>query len=151
MIFHAVSLVLGIPSLLACMFFTWESVRFHLLPNPSESGPSGDQLIDLFVSGFRLFGKILALFGGAVQWALLALAVASFLSSLFALILFFTARGIEAGRPWARILGILLALVPLFCSLAALTALDRSLPWALAAITAVASVYVIWTLGWRFI
>ena len=72
-------------------------------------GASGNLLIDLLVGGARIFGKALSVLGELGKWALVILAAACFLLVLISVVLFFTARGIHAGRAWARILGILLA------------------------------------------
>ena len=148
--FHAASLVLGIPSSIAFVFLVWESVRLHFGPSGTATGATGNQLIDLFVQGFRLFGKLFAFLGGAAKWAFTLLAVASLVIIVAAVILFFIARGLHAGRAWARIFGILLALAALLVALVVLAALRRPVPIALSTTAAAASVWVIWVLGWRF-
>lgn len=149
-LFHSVSLVLGIPSTIAFLFFVWESLRFRVPTPARKSGPSGDQLIDLLVSGFRLLGRFFEFFAGATQFILLIAAAVSFVGALLAVLLFMTGRGINSGRSWARVLGIGLALVSLVVSLLALTAVERSIVFAVSGLMAVASVYIVWTLGWRF-
>lgn len=149
--FHAASLALGIPSSIAFVFLAWESARLRFMtPDVAGTGTSGDQLIDLLAAGFRLFGKMLALFAGAVHWVIVVLAVGSMLCIALAVVLFFTARGLHAGRHWARILGIFVAILPLLLSFAAISALQRPVPLIVSTMIAAASVYVIWTLGFRF-
>ena len=135
---------------MAFLFLAWESVRLHLGASPAKAGATGDQLIDLLVSSFHLFGRVLTLFAGAAKWAILVVALASFFCVAAAVLLFLTARGIQAGRPWARVLGIVLTLVPLVVSLAVVATLHRTLWVILSTIVAALSVYVIWTLALRF-
>jgi hypothetical protein len=150
-VFHAASLVLGIPSCIAFVFLAWESVRLHLMtPAATNAGPSGNQLINLFIGGFRLFGKLFAFLGEAGKWVILMLAVASFLALVFAVMLFFTARGLNAGQLWARTFGILLAIGPLLFSLGILLSLRSFVPFTLSATVAAGAAWVIYTPGWRF-
>jgi hypothetical protein len=143
--------VIGIPALIAFVFLTWQSVRFHMLePAPGATGATGNQLIDLFVLGARWFGKIFEIFGGAVKWAMTVLAIGAFVVLVIAAVAFFTAKGLYAGRGWARVMGLLIAIVPLLVSMMMIASVRRPLPVAAAMVTAAASGYVIWTLGWRF-
>ncbi len=145
------SCALGIPSSAAFVFLTWESVRLHLTePSPSSASPSGNQLIDLLVGGAAIVAKGFALLGGAAKWALTLLAVASLLIIVLALILFLTSRGLHAGRPWARVLGILVALVAMLISSLILTSLRQPVPLTLSVAGAAGSLYIIWALVWRF-
>jgi uncharacterized membrane protein (UPF0136 family) len=149
--FHAISLALGIPSFLAFVLLALESLRAHFTnPVAADSGASGNQLIDLFVGGFRLAGKVLGFFGDVAEWIVLILAVVSFICVVLAVVLFFTARGIRAGRTWTRILGIVLAIHLFIVSLTAILSLRQPVPFVLSTAIATTSVYVIWALGFRF-
>jgi len=149
--FHAASLAIGIPASLAFLLLGFETIRLHLsAPVTTETGKSGNQLIDLFVSGFAIFGKLLGLFSGVAKWLILVLAAASFVAVVFAVTLYFTARGLNAGRMWARVLGVVLAVAPLLLSLGTVLSTRRTLPFAIAGLTAAASAYTIYTLCWRF-
>jgi hypothetical protein len=151
-VFHTGSLALGIPASLVFLLLAWASIQLHLLaPSPSAAGPTGNQLIDLFVGGFRLFGKLFEFIGGAGKWAILILAAVSFLAVVLALAMFFTARGLNAGQLWARISGIAIAVVPLLLSLVLFLSLRSLAPRALAAAAVYGTGWVIWTLGWRFV
>jgi hypothetical protein len=149
--FRVFSYALGIPSSIAFVFLAFSAIRLQLLtPAPSAEYASGDKLIDLFVSGFRVMGKLIEFFGGAAKLAITVLAVATFLCLVIALFFFFTSRGLYAGRPWARVLGILLAIFTLLISLGAFVSVGRPISHAVPALTAALSVYVIWTLGWHY-
>jgi hypothetical protein len=147
---HGASLTLGIPSFIGFVFLAWESARLHMIKVPAESGRSGNQLIDLLVAGVQTFGKVFGLLGEAAQWFLTLLAGVSLLSTLFAVMLFFTARGLQSGRAWARALGILLALLPFLISLLMVLSTRRFMPMTFGMLIAAASGYVLWALCLRF-
>ena len=107
-------------------------------------------MIDLLVSGARIFGKLAGFLGGAGKWFITVLAIASLFCAAIAAILFLTARGIESGRAWARITGILTTLLTLLISVGALTTAERPVPLAGFIAMAVFSVYAVWTLLWHF-
>lgn len=149
--FHAAALAIGIPSGLAFLLLGFEALRLQMSsPGATSSGKSGNQLIDLFVSGFTIFGKLLGLFTGVAKWLILLLTAVSLIAVVFAVALFLTARGLNAGRMWARVLGVALAIAPLLLSLGAVLSTRRTLPFAIAASTAAASGYTIYILCWRF-
>jgi len=116
----------------------------------SGDGASGNQLMDLIIWGFRLFGKLFEALGDAAKWVMTMLAVASFLAIGVSVVFYYTARGLHAGRSWARVVGILLAILPLLISLLAVASSHRSMATLFFAMIGAACVFVIWTLGWRF-
>jgi len=143
--------VVGIPSSIAFAFLSWSAVRLHLSePQLSPAAPSGDALIDLLISGARIFSKMAAFLGGAGKWFITLLAVVALVCVGAAALILLTARGLYAGRNWARTLGIVLALFSLLFSLGTLTALQRPVPMIMSVAVAAFSVYAIWALGWRF-
>jgi hypothetical protein len=151
-IFQAASFVLGIPSLISVAFLSWEWLRLRFLsPQPSQPyKETGSQAVDLFVLSFGLIGKLLELLGGAVEWLLGVLVILSLLCLSFAVCLHLTARGLYAGRAWARVCGMLLASLVLLSSALLTSALPK---YALSpmALLACGALYVLWVLGWRFI
>jgi hypothetical protein len=149
--FHAASLAIGIPSGLAFLVLGVETIRLQLgTPANPGQGKSGNQMIDLFVAGFSVFGKLLNLFSGVAKWLIALLTAVAFVALVFAATLFFTARGLNAGRTWARVFGVALAVAPLLLSVGTLLSTRRTLPFTLAGMTAAASAYTIYTLCWRF-
>jgi hypothetical protein len=141
--------MLGIPSALAFFFLSWEwmSLRFLRPPAPDQYKASGNQAVDLLVFSFALIGKLLELLGGAVEWMLGVLVLLSLLCLSFAALLFVTARGLNAGKTWARVCGLLLAFIVLLCS-GFLSTIPKATPPAL--ILAGGALYVLWVLGWRY-
>jgi hypothetical protein len=149
--FRVISLAIGVPSSIAFAFLSWSAVRLHMSnPQLSPAAPSGDALIDLLVSGARTFGQLAAFVGGAGKWFITLLAVASLVCVGFAALLPLTARGLYAGRAWARVVGILLTVLTLLVSLGALTAVGRPVTLIAFVALTVFSVYAIWALGWHF-
>jgi hypothetical protein len=66
-------------------------------------------------------------------------------------LLFVIGRGLHAGRAWARVSGILVALGLFLCSLLVVTSFRQPLPMSLGALGMAAAGYVVWVLGWRFV
>jgi hypothetical protein len=149
--FRVGGLLLGIPSSAAFAFFGFGAARLYFLnPHVTPSGKTGNQLMDLLLSGARISAKVFEFFGGAVEWILAVLSVASFGCLAFAVLLYFTGRGLHASRGVARAMGILLAILPLLVSFIGVAAMRRSVPFVVSSVTLVLSAYVIWVLGWRF-
>jgi hypothetical protein len=148
--FRVGGLVLGIPSTLGLVCFGYGAARFYLLKPLPPADKSGNQLIDLLGLGVSLVAKVLVFFGGAVEWALAALSIVSFGCLAFAALLFFTGRGLHAGRGAPRVMGILLASLFLLVSFLGVTAIRKPVPLAVSSVILALSGYVIWALGWRF-
>lgn len=152
-LFQLSAWLLGLPSAAVFVFFGFAAARLHLWPaSTSAQGQNamGNDLVALLVSGARIFGRLFEMFSGAAKWAFTALAVAALAIVSAALILFVTARGIEAGRGWARAVGIVCALGPLLISVLSLLAGPRPLAATLCLATVCVSIYVIWALLARF-
>jgi len=118
-IFYAASAVIGLPSLVAFCFLAFSAIRLWMLsPKPApDSPPSGNQAVDLLVTGATLFGKTMGFLGAMGQAIITGLAVLAFFVLLYAVGLYIAGRGLSADRQWARILAILLTLVPFLLSL----------------------------------
>ncbi len=151
-IFYAASAVLGIPSAIAFVFFAWGLIQMHYLdPGPiSPSSPTGNQLIDGLVAGGSIIGKAFAFAGGAMSWAMTIFTIGASIILVIAAVLLLIARGLNAGRQWARVLGIVITLIPLCGSLITLTSFQKPVPIVLGTILMAASAYIIFALGWRF-
>jgi len=150
--FYVASLVLGIPSALLFVVSTWGSVQLHFSASPKATSgpPTGNSIIDGLTAGATLLAQGFSFAGNAAGWVLTGAAVASFVLTADAAILFMTSRGLNALSAWARVLGIVLALAPLLSSILLVTSLGRPLPIALGAGGALLAGYTIWVLGWRF-
>ena len=98
--FQVVSLFIGIPSLVAFVYCGWQSMRLFLGEQnvAGESGRTGNDLIDGFVFGFRLFAKGFGFLAGAAQWILVLVTAVSFGAVMFSVALFVTGRGLSGGR-----------------------------------------------------
>jgi uncharacterized membrane protein (UPF0136 family) len=90
------------------------------------------------------------LVGLATEWATAGIAAASLVLSVLAAVLFLVARGLQTGRGWARVLGMVAALAALLSSMAMLRSLRRPVPIILGAVGVLLAGYTIWVLGWRF-
>jgi hypothetical protein len=124
--FRVGGLLLGIPSSVAFAFFGFGAASLHFLsPRLTPGGKSGDQLIDLLVSGARILARLFEFFGGGVEWLLAVLSVVSFGCLVFAVVLHFTGRGVHASRGVARTMGILLVILPLLVSFIGVMALRK--------------------------
>ncbi len=148
-IFQVGSFVIGIPSLLFGMFMTWTAIQTQSKPQP-ESAPSGNQAIDLAISGVEWIGKGLSALGDIAHWVSILLAVLAFALVIYAVVLFFIARGIRHNRVAARVLGILLALPPLLSSLTTIASIREPVPLLISSLTVGVAGYVVWALGWKF-
>jgi len=140
----------GFPASLALVFFTIQVVFLQLNPAPGSSGATGNQLIDLGMAVARGIGKVLSFFGEAAKWLFVVLAVVALVCLVFSVLLFYTSRGLQAGRNWSRIAGIVLAVAPLLLSLLAILSTRRGMPFLLSTLMAAGSGYVIWALGWHY-
>jgi len=150
--FQGVALVLGIPSLILFAYLAWGAIQLHMVAPPKaiSQSPVGNPIIDLLTAAAALFVKSVSLVGSAAEWAIRIAAVALFLLTAVAAVLFAIARGLHAGRAWARILGIVVALAPLMSSILIVTSFRRPLPMAIGTAGAILAGYAIWVLGWRF-
>jgi hypothetical protein len=146
--FRVGGLLLGIPSSVAFAFFGFGAASLHFLsPRLTPGGKSGDQLIDLLVSGARILARLFEFFGGGVEWLLAVLSVVSFGCLVFAVVLHFTGRGVHASRGVARTMGILLVILPLLVSFIGVMALRKPVPFVVSSLTFALSTCVIWALG----
>ena len=148
-IFQIASFVIGMPSLGMGIFLSWMLTQAPPSPRPG-AGPSGNQAVDLFVDAFRVAGSFLSFLGGLFEWFAILLIVIACLLVAYALVLFFVSRGIRAGRTFARIVGMLLALPPLLSSATTLVNLREPLPMLISLIVVGIAGYVVWGLGWKF-
>ena len=149
--FRVGGILLVIPSSIAFAYFGFGAARLHFLtPEVAPEGKTGNQLMDLLLLIARGSAKLIAFFGGTIEWALVVLTVVSFGCLAFAVLLYFTGRGLHASRGVARAMGILLAILPLLVSFVGITSLRRPVPFAVSSVIFALSAYVIWALGWRF-
>jgi hypothetical protein len=149
--FRLGGLIIGIPSAVAFVYFGIGAAQLLLFkPTITPSGKTGNLLVDLFVSGASVVGKVFQFFGGAMEWVLTALSVVSFAFLAVAVLLYFTGRGLHASRGGARAIGLLLSLMVLLISFMGITSFRRPVPLVLSVVTFALSTYVVWALGWRF-
>jgi hypothetical protein len=156
--FRVAGLLLGIPSAAALAYLLYAIIDLRSTPAPPpdhssylEVGKYG--LVGLLNNGVKgigaVFGKPLEMAAQAAMWVIVALAIASLVAALFAVLLYFIGRGIGHRAMWARIFGIVLTSGFLLVSILALTSLRRDLA-PIAVLPIGLSLYTLWVLGWRF-
>jgi len=153
--FRALGFLLGVPSLLACLWITWVLIDFASL-KPDKSAQTSEEAINigrdgivgLIVAGAKVGVKGLELVGKASAWALRLIDVAAAALTLTGACLFFTGRGLVLHAAWARIIAGLAASGIFLISFLALTSLRRGAAFALIPIGV--SIYMLWALIRRF-
>jgi hypothetical protein len=130
--FRAVGILLGIPSLFACLWLTALKLDLAAI-KPDKSGQSDWDAINIgrdgilgviaaiftpIFKGFELFGNLLGWFAGVLDIVAAALTLA-------AVCLFFTGRGLAQHSEWARIAAVFAASGFLLISFLTMTALRR--------------------------
>lgn len=112
--FQAAGLILGIPSLLAVVFFGGSAILLWRMTPEVSSGPhAGPSLVNYLVDGARVLGKIFGFFGAVGQAVFTILACIALVVLLFAVLCFFTGRGLHDQAAWARIVAMLISAVTL--------------------------------------
>jgi hypothetical protein len=153
--FRAVGFLLGIPSLLACLWLT--ALRLDLASlKPDRSVQSGSEAVNIgrdgifgiLAAGSAVIGKGFEVFGNVVGWFAGILDIVAAALTLTGVGLFFTGRGLVLHAVWARIAAGVAASGFLLISFFTMTALRRGAAYAL--IPIVVSIYMIWVLVRRF-
>lgn len=102
--FQMAALVMGVPSLAAVLFFGGSAIFLRMnTPVESPGGHAGPSLVNYLVDGARLLGKIFGFLGLVGQTVFAVLAGVAFLVLLFAVLCFFTGRGLQENAMWARV------------------------------------------------
>jgi len=156
--FRIAGLSLGVPSIAAFVALIYTAIDLRSMPAPP---PDHSQYLDidkyglagLLNNGVKGIGDVIgtpfALAAEAASWLIVALAMASLVAALFAVLLYCVGRGVKHRARWARFVGIILTTGCLFISILALTSLRRGLaPFAVLPVGL--SLYTVWVLGWRF-
>ena len=147
--FKGISLLLGIPSLAATLYFGFAAITLYLSTPAKRSAPpqaSGNSALDLLDMAARAAGAAFGFIGAVGDAVVRGLAIASLAVLLFSLTLFFTSRGLQAHAGWARVVGgMMLTVLFLIALLALVSSGSRGL---FALLLASVSGYVLWAL-WR--
>jgi hypothetical protein len=152
--FRVVGFVLGIPSLLVCLWLTWGLIELAWLkPKPD---PSGGQAINIGRDGIVAIvtaiatgmGKAFEFAGDAAAFAMRMVDVGAVALTVVGACLFLTGRGLILHAAWARIAAGVGASGILLISFLALTSLPRGGTFALIPIGV--SMYMLWVLVRRF-
>jgi hypothetical protein len=102
--FQVAGFVLGIPSLLAVLFFGGSAITLRMMTPPdSPTGHAGPSLVNYLVDGARLLGKIFGFIGAVGQTLFTIIACVALVVLLFAVLCFFTGRGLIDNATWARV------------------------------------------------
>jgi hypothetical protein len=153
--FRIAGCVLGLPSLLVCLWLTaiWIQTTF-LMPKISEAGTPDiniqrDGIVGLLVLGGTMVGKAFQFAASAFTWIAGVVDIAAFALALIGAALFFTGRGLVGHATWARILAGVAAFAIFAVSFLAFTSIRRG-PNFIALVPLSAAVYALWVLIRRF-
>jgi hypothetical protein len=149
--FRIAGLAIGAPAFLAALGF---GVGAFLTGSGSGQRPNYLDVSTYGIAGLisnaaNGVGGVLSFLNGIAAWALGLLAALALVAALFAGLLYLVGRGLEAAKPWARVLAIAMMAVMAFHSLVALALLRGGARLVDACLLA-AVVYALWVLGWRF-
>jgi hypothetical protein len=151
--FRILGLLMGVPSFLVLLDLV---VNLFVLktpaPQPDNSAPLDVQkygIVALLDYGARGMGAMFGAFAAMAEWVAQLVVVALFFVVLFALLLYFTGRGIAHHATWARVMGIAICMLVLIGWTSALSVLSRE-GIAVACVGIAVSLYTIWVLGWRY-
>lgn len=112
--FQTAGLILGIPSLLALLFFGGSAISLKLMTPPdSPTGHAGPSLVNYLVDGARLMGKAFGFIGAVGQAVFTFFAVIAFAVLLFSVLCYATGRGLVSNAAWARITAMLISAITL--------------------------------------
>ena len=146
-VFYVVAAVLGLPSLLGILFSIVFGIRLWLLPVPPANAPvkNPDAIIMMLEGITRVIGIGAGFFSGVGKTMTVVIAVVSVVALTFAIVFFYTGRGLHNHQAWARVIAMLLLAVLLLLSL--LVLLSMRMPMRLLpAMLAAAAIYALWTL-----
>jgi hypothetical protein len=153
--FRVVGFLVGIPSLLICLWLTALKLQlFWLKPDKSiqtrgEAINIGrDGIVGIIVAGATVIGKGFEIANSAAGWIAGILDIAAAILALAGACLFFTGRGLVLHSTWARIAAGFASAGFLLVSLTTMTALRRGTGFALIPIAA--ALYMLWVLIRRF-
>ena len=150
--FRLTGALLGVAAIAALVEFADTAWMLHQLPpdnsSPLDVGSYG--LVGLLHNSARAVGNVLsALLAGPGLWFVVFLSILALLMLVFAILLYFTGRGIGHHAPWARFMAILMSIGMAAVSCAIALIIRRELvPISLAPIAL--SLYTLWVLIWRF-
>ena len=153
--FRVVGFLVGIPSLLICLWLTALKFQLFWLKPDKSIQTSGeainigrDGIVGIIVAGATVIGKGFELANSAAGWIAGILDIAAAILALAGACLFFTGRGLVLHAAWARIIAGVAASGILLISFLALTSLRRGAAFALIPIGI--SIYMLWALIRRF-
>ncbi|MBL8179454.1 MAG: hypothetical protein JNK48_32545 [Bryobacterales bacterium] len=145
--FQLTGLILGIPSLLAALFFGGYALFLKFTAPPdTPAAHAGPSLVNYLVDAARLAGKAFGFLGAVAQAVFTFFACIALLVLLFAVLCFFTGRGLHANAPWARITAMLISGVTLFIAAIGILSTRRVPGLLLFGPFATAAGYTLWTL-----
>jgi hypothetical protein len=148
--FRIAGWVVGIPALLASVGLGVGAVL--LADGPSKTPYMDDKtygLLGVLINGVHAVTDVVAFIGAMAGLVLTIFAVLGVLVVLFAVLLYLIGRGLKVRAAWARVLAGLVSLLTLANAAIVLSALNRAGEVVDGAVIA-GSLYVLWTLIWRF-
>lgn len=145
--FQTVGLIVGIPSLVAALYFGGSVFAMRSdTPLASPGGHAGPSLVNYLVDGVRVLGKIVGFLGEVGQAVLTALACVALSLFLFGVLCFFTGRGLHENAAWARLVAMGISGVSLLIASLAILSTRRMPGLVLLGPIAAASGYALWAL-----
>jgi hypothetical protein len=151
--FKLASVVVGVPAAAGSLFCVVAAFQLHDAAVQAHSThPISVQkygIVGLVTDAAVGVDRVFGFFAELGVWVMGALAVGALIFALCAALLYPVGRGVARQAPWARVVGVGLALMMALSSLLAFTSLPLRL--AAAPLPAMAlAIYTIWVLIWRF-
>lgn len=142
---------LAVPSAVGLVAVVW--AMFSAPTTPENKGEYLDVgtygIAGLLANGAKGVGALFDWMGGVAAWVEGVLAGVLGAALLFAILLFFTGRGIARHASGAGTLGIVLSVIFALVWAAILLSVNRNAAMAVPALGLAAALYAIWVLGWK--
>lgn len=112
--FQTAGWILGIPSLIAVLFFGGSAITLKMMTPPdSPGGHAGPSLVNYLVDGARLLGKVFGFLGAVGQAVFTFIACIALAVLLFGILCYATGRGLLNNAAWARVTAMLISAITL--------------------------------------
>ncbi len=145
--FQTAGLIIGIPSLLAVIFFGGSAIALKLMTPPdSPTGHDGPSLVNYIVDGARLLGKLFGFLGAVGQAVFTIVACIALAVLLFGILCYATGRGLLHHAAWARVMAMLISAITLLIAALGILSTRRIPGLLLFGPLAAAAGYALWAL-----
>ncbi|HEY5337283.1 MAG TPA: hypothetical protein VIJ85_03695 [Rhizomicrobium sp.] len=150
--FRIFGVLLGLPAAVVLIKLVVDFATLHSAPpvQPAHHLDVGTYgIVALLSYGAQGMGALLGFLGTLAVFAAVLIGIAAALALGFAILLYFTSRGIGRGQSWARVTAILISIFFLLSWIGALFAVQRDFI-AVACGGVALSLYALWVLGWKY-